>query len=190
MRNRIQGAELNLYDISALLESFRILGKRLGFWSHGYDYRHRCMQIFEDFNFHGKNMLEIGCGKGIFCVWATIHGARHVIGLDPFEEGSHRFEAKKTYSDFEKIKQSLKLRKMEILPCRLQDYECEDNHYDLVLSVNSINHLDEESCEALAKSQKAVESYLKIFGQIRDMMKDGGKLIILDVSNRNFFCKS
>jgi len=53
------------------------------------------MQIFEDFNFHGKNMLEIRCGKGIFCVWATIHGARHVIGLDPFEKGSHRFEAKK-----------------------------------------------------------------------------------------------
>ena len=185
--NAIFKAKIDRCNVSNLLESFRILGKRLSFWSHGYDYIPRCMQIFGKFDFHGRNILEIGCGKGIFCIWAAIHGAKHVVGLEPFAEGSHRFKAKETYNNFEKIKQFLKLWQMEMLPLRLEDYRCRDNYYDLILSVNSINHLDEESCKVLAKSQKAVESYLKIFYKIRDMMKNGGKLIIIDVSNRNFF---
>src|SRR4029077_12098423 len=58
---------------------------------------------------------------------------------------------------------------------------------DVVLSVASINHLDEKSCVALGQSADAEKEYQDIFRNIARMMKPGAKLIIVDAGRRNFF---
>ena len=45
--------------------------------------------LVEKYSIYNKDILEIGCGKGLFCLWASIHGADKVIGLEPFEEGCY-----------------------------------------------------------------------------------------------------
>ena len=57
----------------------------------------------------------------------------------------------------------------------------------MVLSVASINHLDEKSCIALLDSPDAVRQYQNIFRNIAAMMRPGGKLIIMDAARRNLF---
>lgn len=170
-----------------LLKRFRVIGRDLGLWARGYDLIWRCRQIFRDFDFSGKNILEIGCGNGIFVIWAAINGAQHAVGLEPFCEGSRTYEEHKTFSNFHRLKRSLDIQQIEVFPQRFQDYVCNENIYDLILSINSINHLDEKSCEDLGKSQGALETYLKLFKKLRSLLKMGGKLIVIDVSNRNFF---
>jgi hypothetical protein len=56
-----------------------------------------------------------------------------------------------------------------------------------VLSHASVNHLDEASCVQLNESSEARKIYVDIFKNIAGKMKNGGKIILLDCSNRNFF---
>lgn len=164
-------------------EQIRRLGQTMGFWRHGFDFSRFCGQVFRDFNFHGKTMLEIGCGKGVLCLWAALHGAQQVIGLEPLAEGA--YDSRACHRDFQMMADQLGLGQARILPATLQEFEAADNSFDIVLSVASINHLDEKSCIRLLESRLAVEAYEKIFRRVARMMKPGGTLIVMDGGRRN-----
>lgn len=168
-----------------LVEHVRRLGKELGFWRYGFGYERVAHQYFLDLDFRGKTLLEIGCGKGIFSIWASIQGAKHVVGLEPLAAGS--FDSEKCFRDFSHMVTKLQLQNIEMLPHRLQDYPAKGDYFDLVLSLSSINHLDEPSCVRLRESAEARQTYFCIFDQIRGWMKNGGRFIIVDCSNRNLF---
>lgn len=168
-----------------LEKAFRKLGKKMGLWRHGYALNCRCKQLFRDFDFGGKNMLEIGCGKGLFCIWASIHGAKSVVGLEPLADGTT--ETTEWYGEFYKISNELNLSNIEMLPQKIQDFECEENIFDIILSHGSINHLDEKSCIRLRESPDARDAYLEIFRKLNRCMRNGGRLIIVEASNRNYF---
>jgi len=74
-----------------------------------------------------------------------------------------------------------------ILPHTVQAFHGPKNYFDVVLSVASINHLDEKSCIALLNSPDAVSEYQNIFRNIAGMMKPGGRLIIMDAARHNVF---
>lgn len=183
------GSEMNpgaTDNLEAKKNEILKLGRSFGYWTHGHSFPRQCRQIFQDIDLEGKNMLEIGCGKGVYSIWASIHGARRVVGLEPLEEGS--FDSSAVYSDFEKMVKALRIKNIKMLPLKIQDYKKKKNEkFDLVLSVASINHLDEDSCVNLRKNAAAREIYKGIFRDIAKQMNKGGKLIILDCSNRNFF---
>jgi SAM-dependent methyltransferase len=83
--------------------------------------------------------------------------------------------------------QQLDLPQANILPCTVQAFDGADASFDVVLSVASINHLDEKSCIALRESPVAARSYQEIFRRIAKMIKPGGKLIIMDAARRNLY---
>lgn len=166
-------------------ERIRLMGQKMGLWNHGFDFARFARQLFVDIDFHNKTMLEIGCGKGILCLWAALHGARHVVGLEPLAEGA--YDSSECHNAFRTMAQQLDLPQARILPQTVQQFDCPDNYFDVVLSVASINHLDEKSCIALGQSADAEKEYQSIFRNIARMMKPGGKLIVIDAARRNFF---
>jgi SAM-dependent methyltransferase len=166
-------------------ERVRQMGRKMGMWNHGYDFARFARQLFGDIDFSNKTMLEIGCGKGMLCLWAAAHGARHVVGLEPLAEGA--YDSSECHQAFRKMAQQLELPQARVLPDTVQKFDCPSNYFDVVLSVASINHLDEKSCVALGKSQTAENEYRRIFRNIARMMKSGGKLIIIDAGRHNFF---
>jgi len=166
-------------------ERIRLIGQKMGLWNHGFDFPRFSRQLFSDIDFRNKTMLEIGCGKGMLCLWAAIHGARHVVGLEPLAEGA--YDSSECHNAFRAMAQQLDLPQARILPQTVQEFDCPANYFDVVLSVASINHLDEKSCIALGQSAAAEKEYQKIFCNIARMMKPGGKLIVLDAGRRNFF---
>ncbi len=137
-------------------ERLRLLGQKMGLWNHGFDFPRFARQLVREIDFHDKRMLEIGCGKGMLCLWAA-------------------------------LAQQLELPQAKILPHTVQAFDAADGSFDVVLSVASINHLDEKSCIALRESPLAVRAYQEIFRRIARMMKPGGKLIIIDAARRNLF---
>jgi cyclopropane fatty-acyl-phospholipid synthase-like methyltransferase len=167
------------------IKDFIELGRTLGYWTHGYDFPRYCKQVFKDIDLKGKNILEIGCGKGLFCIWASIHCASHVIGLEPLEDGS--FDSSKIYSEFKKIVNTLKLNNVNIISNRIEDYQSPNISFDIVVSLASINHLDEHSCIRLKESDTAKKHYRDIFLDIASKMNNYGTIIVMDCSNRNFF---
>jgi len=168
-----------------LVSQAREQGRDLGLWRHGYGYPKYAKQVFGDIDLFGKKMLEIGCGNGIYSLWASLHGAEHVIGLEPLLDGS--FDTPECYRNFSKMVGRLGLQGVEMRPLRLQDFEMGERYFDLILSVASINHLDEPSCVRLLKDPSAQQMYSSFFAKIGKMMKVGGKLIIMDCSSRNLF---
>jgi SAM-dependent methyltransferase len=166
-------------------ERIREVGKKMGLWNHGFDFPRSCSQLFRDIDFTGKRMMEIGCGKGVLCLWAALQGASEVVGLEPLAEGA--YDSSECHRDFESMARQLELPQAKILPVTVQQYTGIENHFDIVLSVASINHLDEKACVKLQDSSDAVRTYENIFRGIARMMKLGGKLIITDAARHNVF---
>lgn len=166
-------------------ERIRLMGQKMGLWNHGFDFSRFARQLFGDIDFHNKTMLEIGCGKGMLCLWAALHGARQVVGLEPLAEGA--YDSSECHNAFRSMAEQLDLPQAKILPQTVQEFDCPADSFDVVLSVASINHLDEKSCIALGQSAEAEKEYKKIFRNIARMMKPGGKLIVIDAARRNFF---
>lgn len=166
-------------------ERIRQMGQKMGLWNHGFDFARCAHQLFRDIDFHDKTLLEIGCGKGMLCLWAALHGARDTVGLEPLAEGC--YDSSECHQVFRSMAQQLDLPQARILPVTVQQFDSPKNYFDVVLSVASINHLDEKSCIALGGSADAVREYQKIFRNIAATMKPGGKLIIIDAARHNFF---
>lgn len=165
-------------------ERIRLMGQKMGLWNHGFDFARFAAQLFRDIDFRNKVMLEIGCGKGMLCLWAALHGA-HAVGLEPLAEGA--YDSSECHQAFQSMAEQLNLSQARILPVTVQGFDSPKNYFDVVLSVASINHLDEKSCIALGDSAAAVREYQNIFRNIAAMMKPGGKLIIMDAARHNLF---
>jgi SAM-dependent methyltransferase len=165
-------------------ERLRKLGQEMGLWNHGFDFSRFAKQLFQDIDFRGKTMLEIGCGKGMLCLWAALRGAQ-TVGLEPLAEGC--YDSSECHTAFTSMAKKLNLPQATILPLTVQAFDGPKNYFDVVLSVASINHLDEKSCIALRESPAAVREYREIFRNIANMLRPGGKLIIMDAARHNFF---
>ena len=140
------------------------MGQKMGLWNHGFDFARFSRQLFRDIDFRNKTMLEIGCGKGMLCLWAAIHGARDVVGLEPLAEGC--YDSSECHKAFRSMAQQLDLPQARILPQTVQAFDSPNNYFDVVLSVASINHLDEKNCIALGESTEAEREYQNIFRNI------------------------
>ena len=166
-------------------ERLRLMGKKMGLWNHGFDFARFARQLFRNIDFRDRTMLEIGCGKGMLCLWAALYGASETVGLEPLAEGC--YDSSECHQAFQSMARELDLPQARILPVTVQGYDSPKDYFDVVLSVASINHLDEKSCVTLGESSASVGEYQDIFRNIASMMKLGGKLIVIDAARHNFF---
>lgn len=128
-------------------------------------------------------MLDIGGGYGIHSFYAACKGAKHVTCLEPELAGS----TKGTFDKFRKLSASLSLSNISFQPIRFQDFNSDDQIFDIILLHNSINHLDEEACIKLQYDDDARNRYKFIFQKLSKISAQGAKLIIADCSRYNFF---
>jgi len=150
----------------------------------GFDLPRFCRQVFRNIDFRDKTMLEIGSGEGTLCLWACLQGAREVVGLDARPGDAREMTGLRA---FRAETNQLDRPRRKISPCTFESYTAADRKFDIVLSLASINQLDEESCIRLLESRQAARAYEGIFRRVARMMKPGGKLIIVDAGRRNFF---
>src|SRR5690606_14229485 len=121
--------------------------------------------------------------NGLFAFYAAINGAEKVIVMEPEFDGSTAGIQKQ----FEQLKSLLgNLENVEFSNRTLQNYTAL-NKFDVVLLHNSINHLDEDSCQRLHYDIEAQKKYLAIFEIICEICVPGAELIITDCSSQNFF---
>lgn len=148
-------------------------------------YHHRAEFVFQGIDVEGKRVLEIGAGKGAFCIWAGLHGAEYVLGLEPESDGSSTGSS----TVFRKAITELELHNVEWSSRRFENLSPADGKFDVVLLYNVINHLDEEAVQRLNQDQSAVVTYRNILKTIRDFMNQEGTLLIADSGRTNFWPK-
>ena len=147
-------------------------------------YSHRCEFLFRDIPVSGRRVLDVGCGKGTFALWAAINGAAHVLGIEPESSGS----TTGTLHRFRDTVAVLELGKMVTARAEyLQGLTPADGPFDLVIMYNVINHLNEGAVISLHCDEGAYEQYRVILRDFRQLMRKGGYVIVADCGRRNFW---
>jgi SAM-dependent methyltransferase len=136
---------------------------------------------FDYIDFDSKTVLDIGAGTGLFSAYAAHKGAERVVALEPEVDGSSAGMID-TLEDL-----AVEYPCIDIIKKTLQEYNPNAETFDVVISNNSINHLDEEACMELKHSEQARETYNNIFDNMNDIMKPGGALIIADAFPQNIW---
>lgn len=144
---------------------------------------YRCASIFKGVPLSGAAVLEIGAGRGELCFWAALQGATDVVGLEPEIEGStHGFT-----NDFAEMLELSELHQVKLVKQTIQEYDAPPGYFDVVVSQNSLEHLDESASPHLGKDPAATQVYAEIFRKIRRSLKPGGVFIATNASQENFW---
>ena len=151
--------------------------------SRGMHRRHRNLlrqldYVFRYTELSGKSMLDLGGGTGYLSLLAAACGARPVENLEPGAHLKASFEATCGAMGYEGV---------TFREGTLQGLDLAPSTYDVILSFNSINHLDEEACTRLDRDEGARSLYLDLFNKLHEAARPGCHLIIADCSNRNLF---
>lgn len=147
-------------------------------------YRSRCKFLFKGLEFQGARVLDVGCGKGALALWAGLHGASHVLGIEPEGDGS----TQGTLAAFREATTELDLDGVvDARASFLEKLTFADGPFDIVVLFNVINHLDEEAVVELHASEDAVARYMTALRHLRSLMVAGGVLIVADCGRRNFW---
>jgi cyclopropane fatty-acyl-phospholipid synthase-like methyltransferase len=123
-------------------------------------------------------MLDIGGGNGEQSFYAACRGAAEVVCLEPDAEERERFG---------RLSAALSLPQVTFCHATLQEYEPGDGRFDLLLSHDSINHLDETACTNLRRDPAARQAYLTLFRKLHRIAAPEATLLIADASPQNFF---
>lgn len=140
----------------------------------------RLKLLFHNINFESKTVLDIGAGSGLYAAYAAHSGADRVVALEPEVEGSSTamFNKLRRISDYYTC--------IDPKPVIFQNYN-NNEEFDVIISLNSINHLDEEACIRLRDSQDARKTYHEIFSSLAGMAAPGSDLVVSDAARRNLW---
>jgi SAM-dependent methyltransferase len=146
-------------------------------------YAKRSGFLFDGVDLAGKSVLEVGCGRGAFALWAGLQGASRVLGIDPGAAGS----AGEALGDFTATVNELGLG--GVVSARkafLHELARGDGPFDVAVLFNVINHLDEEATRKLP-ARAAVDAFSPTLEHLRALMAPGGTVIVGDSGRGNLW---
>jgi SAM-dependent methyltransferase len=140
----------------------------------------RLSDTFRAIPWQGKDVCEIGCGRGDYGMYMALNGARRVVALEPSAEGSS--DAKTV--DLRNRVDKLAMPNYTLLECKFDECEFEPESFDLVFGIQVIEHIH-ETFQDLADDPVARASYEKAFAGFYRILRPGGVLLLTDYSRRN-----
>ena len=143
----------------------------------------RLSTLFQDIDLNGRSFLDIGGGNGLLTLYAACMGARSSVCLEP--EGAGSLPGSST--PMLESASHLKLNNVELVHSSFQDYDARNQQFDIVMMHASVNHLDESACITLLTDSRSRGVYRNVFGKCASLMHKGGKLIIHEITPKNFF---
>jgi cyclopropane fatty-acyl-phospholipid synthase-like methyltransferase len=136
-------------------------------------------EVFRGLDVRDRTVLDVGGGAGSLSFYAAALGAREVVCLEPAAAGS----AGDIRARFEHLGALTGLAdRVRHDPSPIQTYT-PSHTFDLVLSQNSINHMDERACIDLHRSPEARARYQHIFSRLAALTSPGGHLVMSDCSS-------
>jgi SAM-dependent methyltransferase len=163
-------------------EAFLRTLRRLGAVRREWMTRALMQSLFRGIDFRGRRVLDIGGGDGVYSFYAAAMGAREVVCLEPEAAGSIGGEARM----FERIRGEMPDLPVRLVQQTVDDYE-DDEGFDVVAMIASINHLDEDACMRLGDDAAAQAKYRAAFRHIASFTRRGGRLVVADCTRHNFF---
>jgi SAM-dependent methyltransferase len=162
-------------------DRFRTAAEALG--HRASNLRFQCDYLFDGVEFGGTTVLDIGAGDGASSFYAACNGASSVVSLEPELAGS----SSGMTTRFESARDLIHADNVELRAETLQSFDAEGRSFDVLVSIASINHLDEEACIRLQEDEDARRTYRRTFAKLADLARPGAALVIADCARRNAF---
>ncbi|HUT89244.1 MAG TPA: class I SAM-dependent methyltransferase [Thermoguttaceae bacterium] len=143
---------------------------------------HGLARQFRGVDFRGKRVLDIGSGKGLMTVFAALSGAEHVVSMEPELQGSRSEVAQILQGRIER----LALENVTVLPEDFNAWDPKGETFDIILSFQSLEHLDESPHHALFHSQTH-ERCVRITSRMRSLLNDGGLAVVTNACRYGLF---
>ena len=121
--------------------------------------------LFSCVSFKDKSVLEIGGGNGLFSLYGACMGAKSVVLLEPESKWS-------TDGMLDKLDSFDNVFLQNRIICKsttFQNFDSNNQTFDIVILHNSINHLDEKACINLMESNDTRERYGGIFQKLSEL---------------------
>lgn len=139
--------------------------------------------LYRNTTFAGKSVIDIGGGVGRASYYAAAAGASRVLCVEPEAHGSHSDMLKRALA----IGDEMGVRdRVEFTTTPIENVDM-PGEFDIVLSHNSINHIDEEACARLHLDPAAKDKFRPVIAHIASLCRPGGQLVLTDCSRRNLF---
>lgn len=140
----------------------------------------RANEVFHEVPLAGMRLLDIGCGRGAWSMWAGLNGAEYVLGIEPEADGA-------TFGTFAEFLQTAKQLSIDHIVhgrnVTFQDLVITEP-FDIVVAYNVINHFSEKHVRRLDQRDSR-QFYLDVFADIHAALKPGGIFIVADGARRN-----
>lgn len=174
---------VNQANISSDVESYFDVLISEGLYSNKKRFQFHMDSIFKGIDFEDRSVLDIGGGTGLYSFYAALKGARKVVCLEPEAEGGIAGSTNK----FNRVRDLLGCRSVELRQSTLQEMEVGSETFDIVMLIDSINHLDERACINLLWDTGSKAIYRDLLAKVYALSNTGAKLIVCDCSRYNFF---
>lgn len=142
----------------------------------------RLRDTLRSIEWRGKDVCEVGCGRGDFAFYMALDGARRVVALEPSSAGSSSLKE----AILKQRLNTLQLENFTFLPIRLEDYQFEPQSFDLVFGVQVIEHIHETK-HVLSEDPEALAHYQHVFSIFYNMLRSGGVLVLTDCYRHNIW---
>ncbi len=142
-------------------------------------------RMFEGVPLEGSNVLDIGAGDGLHGLHTLAAGASRLVALEPEQAGSTSGMQER----FDRAASRLGADSAELRRETLQEFEPGDQRFNTILSVSSVNHLDEAACMQLHRDEGARDAYRKLFEKLARLSAPGATLVVTDCSRHNLFAR-
>ena len=157
---------------------------RLVGYANASRYRVRGDFLFAGIPLTGAHVLEVGCGTGAWAIWAALHGADRVVGIEPEAQGS-------TANVLAMFKQTIELLGLSGKVLATDQYlhrlPLQKQQFDVVVMFNVINHLDEDAVVVLHQEPAAFERYVTILQNLRLRLRPKGWVVVADCARTNLW---
>jgi len=145
---------------------------------------YRAERIFASTEIKGKRILDIGAGSGFLSCILSLAGAQSVTAIEPELAGSWS-------GALDKFKVNLKkfgVDNVKLVKDTLQNYKLDSHSFDIAVSVNSVNHWDEDSLVKLHQNNRqACQKYIDLFRKIKNSLRENGQLLLFEAGRKNLF---
>ena len=132
----------------------------------------------------GKEVLEIGCGRGAFSLYMALSGkAKKVLALDE----SAGFGADETYlRRLEEIVRNHSIGNVETMQTSINKTAFPEESFDVIVANFSLHHVIRSSW-SLTDNHKAQEELLELCTSLKSCLRKNGRLVLREMSRINFW---
>jgi 2-polyprenyl-3-methyl-5-hydroxy-6-metoxy-1,4-benzoquinol methylase len=164
-------------------EAIAHVARTVGYRS-GARYRARAEFLFSGIEFAGRRVLDVGCGPGTWALWAALHGAASVLGIEPEADGS----TTGALGTMRRLIADLDMAgRVSARDALLQNLVHEPPGFDVVILFNVINHLDQEAVERLHLDPQAQERVVAILERLHQLLAPGADIVVADCARSNLW---